>query len=220
MKFESLQQIWDTQNDKPVFAMKDARLLLALYQQREQSRRKLFWRQFFPMYGAAAVMLAGAAFTFFAFYWKSVYIKKIARDFPMNAWDYTMFAIAAISLLALVAILYAERKKQERTQDVFAPSLREELDRGVALLDFELTLYSAPRLFKLHSLLFAGVLALVWEVGRLNGERTSWNMLFINLLCMGAATLPSLIAKKNKEEALLPRRRALESMRAALDEAA
>ena len=39
MEFENLQAIWDTQNDKPVFAMKDARLLVALYQQREQSRR-------------------------------------------------------------------------------------------------------------------------------------------------------------------------------------
>ena len=42
MKFENLQAIWDTQNDMPHFAMKEARLLVALYQQREQSRRRLF----------------------------------------------------------------------------------------------------------------------------------------------------------------------------------
>ena len=30
MEFENLQAIWDTQNDKPVFAMQDARLLVAL----------------------------------------------------------------------------------------------------------------------------------------------------------------------------------------------
>ena len=40
MEFENLQAIWDTQNDKPVFAMQDARLLVALYQQRERSRRR------------------------------------------------------------------------------------------------------------------------------------------------------------------------------------
>ena len=48
MKFENLQAIWDTQNDKPVFAMKDARLLVALYQQREQSRRRIFRQLFAP----------------------------------------------------------------------------------------------------------------------------------------------------------------------------
>ena len=49
MKFENLQATWDTQNDKPVFAMTDARLLVALYQQREHSRRRLFRQQFAPL---------------------------------------------------------------------------------------------------------------------------------------------------------------------------
>jgi hypothetical protein len=53
MEFESLQAIWDTQNDKPVFAMQDARLLVALYQQRERSRRRLFKWTFAPLYGGA-----------------------------------------------------------------------------------------------------------------------------------------------------------------------
>ena len=57
MKFENLQAIWDTQNDKPVFAMKDARLLVALYQQREQSRRRLFRQAFAPLYVMALIGL-------------------------------------------------------------------------------------------------------------------------------------------------------------------
>jgi len=138
----------------------------------------------------------------------------------MDASDYTAFAIASVSLLALAAILYMERKKHEQTQNVFAPSLREELDRGVVLLDFQLNLLSAPRLLKIHGLLYIAVLLIVWEVGRLNGEPAPWNMMFINVLCMAATTLLSLIAKKQSEEKMLPRRRALESMRAALDESA
>ena len=61
---------------------------------------------------------------------KSIYIKKIARDFPMSAWDYAAFAVAAGALVAIVVPLYIERKRHERTQQVFVPSLREELDRG------------------------------------------------------------------------------------------
>ncbi len=58
MEFENLQAIWDTQNEKPVFAMQDARLLVALYQQRERSRRRAFRLHFAPMYVAALAMLA------------------------------------------------------------------------------------------------------------------------------------------------------------------
>ena len=58
MEFENLQAIWDTQNDKPVFAMQDARLVVALYQQRERSRRRAFRLHFAPMYVAALAMLA------------------------------------------------------------------------------------------------------------------------------------------------------------------
>ena len=61
MEFEDLQAIWDTQNDKPVFAMQDARLLVALYQQRERSRQRAFRLHFAPMYVAALAMLRKVA---------------------------------------------------------------------------------------------------------------------------------------------------------------
>src|SRR5690242_7640246 len=146
MEFENLQAIWDTQNEKPVFAMQDARLLVALYQQREQSRRRLFKQYFLPMYIAAPIGLAGIGFVFLAFFMKSIYIKKLARDFPMSAWDYAAFVVAAAALVAMVIPPYIERTRHERTQQVFAPSLREELDRGMAQLDFEVGLHSTSRL--------------------------------------------------------------------------
>ena len=52
------------------------------------------------------------------------------NGFGMSAWDYAGLAVAAGALLAIVVPLYRERKKHERTQKIFAPSLREELDRG------------------------------------------------------------------------------------------
>jgi len=218
MKFENLQAIWDTQNDKPVFAMKDARLLLALYQQREQSRRRLFWVQFAPMYAVGLGMLAGMAFMFVAFYYKSLNIKKLARDFPMSAWDYLAFAIAAGSLLAIVVLMYLERKKHERTQKIFAPSLREELDRGLAQLDFELSLYSTPWLWKILGLTYVGAGLFNWEVGRLNGDPLPWRLMLMSVPFMVAGLLSTSSYKKKKMEQVLPRKRALESMRAALDE--
>jgi hypothetical protein len=218
MRFENLQAIWDTQNEQPVFAMKDARLLLALYQQREQSRRRLWWTQFAPMYGVSLGMLAGTFFIFVAFYYKSLYIQKIARDFPMSFWDYIVFGLAAGSLLAIVGLLYAERKKHERIQNVFAPSLREELDRGLAQLDFELSLYSTPWNVKMIGLTNAAALLFCWEVGRLNGDPVPWKLMLILLPCVVAGIASTSGIRKRKLKQVLPRRRALESMIAALDE--
>ena len=218
MKFENLQAIWDTQNDKPVFAMKDARLLVALYQQREQSRRQLSRQAFAPLYVMALIGLAGVGLTFFAFLWKSLHIEKIARDFPMSAWDYAAFAVAAGALVAMVAPMYAEQKRHERTQEVFAPSLREELERGISQLDFELGLFSTPRVASIYGWLTIAVVLFNWELGRLNGNSTSWDTVWMPILGMVAAIWPALYAKKTISEGMIARRRALESMRAALDE--
>jgi len=218
MEFENLQAIWDTQNDKPVFAMQDARLLVALYQQREHQRRRLFKQHFMPMYIVAPIGLVGVGFVFLAFFMKSIYIKKIARDFPMSAWDYAAFAVAAGALVAMVVPMYIERKRHERTQQVFAPSLREELDRGMAQLDFEVGLHSTSRMARFYGLFTIAVVLFVWEVGRLNGNPTSWGLVWMTVPSMIAASWASFAAKKAMVEKLLPRKRALESMRAALEE--
>jgi len=218
MEFEDMKAIWDTQNDKPVFSMQDQRLVVALYQQREQSRRRIFKQQFLPLYVMVPIGLAGVGFMFFAFFMKSLYIEKIARDFPMSAWDYAAFAVAAGALVAMVAPMYSERKRHERTQKVFAPSLREELERGISQLDFELSLYSTPRLAGLYGWMTVAVLLFTWEMGRLNGNSTSWDIVWMTMFCMAAATWPTLTAKKAFIERVTARKRALEAMRAALDE--
>lgn len=218
MEFENLQAIWDTQNDKPVFSLQDARLLVALYQQREHRRRRLFKWYFLPMYIMAPIGLVGVGLVFLAFFMKSINIKTIARDFPLSAWDYAAFAVAAGALVAMVVPLYIERKRHERTQQVFAPSLREELDRGMAQLDFEVGLLSTSRMARFYGSLTIAVVLFTWEVGRLNGNPTSWGLVWMNMLLMVAASWFWFTAKKGLVESVMQRKRALESMRAALDE--
>lgn len=222
MEFEDLQAIWDTQNDKPVFAMQDARLLVALYQQREHSRRRIFQLHFAPMYGLAVLMLAviGALFA------TLLKIASLMRRYKglfthngvgMSAWDYAGLAVAAGAILAIVVPLYLERKKHERTQEIFAPTLREELDRGIAQLDFAIGLDNTPRVMRIFTLLSIAIVIMFWESGRAGGDPTPWwsglGALFVLLPgCAGFAL------RKKTMERRLERRRALESMRAALDE--
>jgi hypothetical protein len=225
MDFESLQAIWDTQNDKPVFAMQDARLVVALYQQRERSRRRLFKQQFAPMYGTALLVLTVLGAVFATFLKITSLMRRFGSRFPMphhsfgmSAWDYAGFAAVAGALLGIVVPMYLERKKHERTQEIFAPSLREELDRGIAQLDFEMGLHSNPRVMRILTLLLIAAVILNWEAGRTGGNPTPWGLALLALFCWFLGAQAGFAARKKVMERARTRRRALESMRAALDE--
>ncbi len=233
MEFESLQAIWDTQNEKPVFAMQDARLLVALYQQRERSRQRAFRLHFAPMYVAVLFMLAVigsliATFLNIASLMRRFKGRFTHNGFAMSAWDYAGLAVAAGALLAMVVPLYRERKKHERAQEIFAPSLRDELDRGLAQLDFEIRLDRAPRVMRILTLLSIAVVMISWEAQRAGGNPTPWwsalGVVWVFLpvgLVWAVARLQGKLQKRERglmRRLRLARRRALESMRAALDD--
>jgi len=217
MEFEDLQAIWNTQNDRPVFSINDSRLAVGLYQQREQSRRRLFRGQFIPFYFTALFIAAGSAFMFLAFFAKTI-SKMRLTDPQMSVWDGVALAIAMGAAMAVAASMYIQRRKHERTQNVFAPSLREELERGISQLDFELSLYSTSRVVRILTALSIGMTVLMWEVGRLNGESTPWMMLAYAAICMYPGNWYGFALKRKIVERVMQRKRALETMLATLDE--
>ena len=223
MEFESLQAIWDTQNDQPVFAMQDARLLVALYQQREHRRRRIFKREFAPMYVTALVLLAILGAVFATLLNVARLMRRFGSGFPHNGvgisvWDYAACAVAACALLAIVVPMYSERKKHKRAQEMFAPSLREELDRGIAQLDFEIGLDRVPRVIRILSLMLIAVMIMNWEEGRAAGLPAPWGQTLVVPFLVFLGGCAGFAASKRRMVRTLERRRALESMRAALDE--
>ncbi|MEO5925755.1 MAG: hypothetical protein ABIR70_18195 [Bryobacteraceae bacterium] len=219
MQFEELQKVWDTQNERPVFAMDDARLSVALYQQREQRGRRIFRREFAPIYFTLPLLIFFSGFVLVAFYFKTA-SKMRMTDPRMTIWDGVALVIATVASIAIMVFMHAEHRRHKRTQHVFAPSLREELERGISQVDFELSLYSTPRVLTLIALVTIGAGVILWESGRLNGNSTSWGMLGYNLVLMIVSTWWGLAAKNKSVERVMQRRRALESMLAALQEGA
>jgi len=219
MEFKDLQSIWDTQNDKPVFAMQDPRLLVALYQQRERSRRRILHWSFAPLYVTALIMVGVIGSLVAAFRNIAGVMRRYPRfthhGFGISAWDYAGLAVAAAALLVLVVSLYLERKKHERTQEIFAPSLREELDRGIAQLDFWMGLDRPARILRILTLLAIALVLTEWESGRAAGNPRPW----WTLLWALAVFLPGFVGFALKKKPLRrEHRRALVAMRTALDE--
>ena len=217
MQFEDLQAIWDTQNDQPVFSMNDSRLAVGLYQQREQSRRRLFRELFAPAYVIALSITVALGLTFLVFFVKTV-TKMRLTDPQMSIWDGAALVAGVGAALAVVARMYRERRKHEGAQNVFAPSLREELERGISQLDFELSFYGTSRVWNVPALVSLATSVLLCELGRLNGESTPWTMLAVSLGGVVSSVWAGLVANKKVVERMEQRKRALESMRAALEE--
>lgn len=215
MEFEDLQAIWDTQNDRPVFSMNDSRLAVGLYQQREQSRRRLFRLLFAPAYGIALSITVALGLTFLVFLFKTVSEMRLT-DPLMSIWDGASLAAAVGAALAVVVPMYRQRRKHEGTQNVFAPSLRQELERGISQLDFELG--CASWAWRVPALVSFGTCVLFWELGRLNGQGPPWTLLAVVLSGVAASVWAGFAASRKAVEQIEQRRHALESMRAALDE--
>jgi hypothetical protein len=215
MQFEDLQAIWDTQTERPVFAINDSRLAVGLYQQRERSRRRLFREQIAPLYFGAWMVAAFSAFLFLVFFVKTI-SKMRLTDPLMTVWDGAALLIALAAAVSVAVPMYSERRKHEREQNVFAPSLREELDRGISQLDFELNFHSTRRMCKSFAMVFIGGVVMLWETGRLNGDPAPWSALPVILICMIASSWYAFAARNKIVEQVTQRKRALESMRSEL----
>ena len=110
MRLEELQAIWETQADRPVFAVNEFGLHLELYRTRERARRRLFWGAYFPGLVGSLVGLVILLVLFISFY-----LKNAAKDFPMNAWDTLAFLVAAGAVVLSASSMYA-RSKHERSR--------------------------------------------------------------------------------------------------------
>ena len=143
MELEELQAIWETQTERPVFSVNDFGLHLALYQVRERARRRLFWGGYFVGFVCSLLGLVGLLVIFVVFYFKDA-----VDDFPMNAWDGLAFLVAAIAIVLSASSMYASRRKHEKDQSVFAPSLRQEIERGIAQIDFEISTVTSAQAWR------------------------------------------------------------------------
>jgi hypothetical protein len=213
MRLEELQAIWATQSDRPVFAVNEFGLHMELYRTRDRARRRLFWGSYFPGFVGSLTGVAILLVLFVAFYFKDA-----TKDFPMNAWDGLAFLVAATAIVLCAWSMYASRRKHEMGQSVFAPSLRQEIERGIAQIDFEIFTATSAHAWRLAALVSIGAILMGWEAGRLNGDPLPWEILWANVGLV-VATFVSLVPMSRRlVKQGLQRRRALEAILAKLDE--
>jgi hypothetical protein len=192
--------------------MNEPGLMVALYRHRERSRRDVLWKLYVPAYAAMLLMLLILAGTCLLFYFKDA-----SHDFPMSVWDGAAFFAGVAAFGGVAVPFYLVRRRQERRQEVFAPTLRKEIDLSIEQLEFEIKV-AGYWVVRNGLLLTIGVMLGMWEMARLNGNSLpSWDGFLLVALMPFLSWIAHLAVKEEIDKVTLPRTRALEQLRASLE---
>ena len=211
MNLDDLMEVWRSQDASPLYGVDKTLLLLALRQEQvklQAQRRRERW-----ITGvASAFLIAGMAFFLFI---------MIYDNDPRTEWDFAIPIVGAAAALLWGGAMYVSHRAQARRERSFGESLREQLNRHIAQLD-----YQATRVVRLASVLVTALPPLVCATAiilagwRINNEPFSdewvWIVGGIFVCAMGSAA-GLWEQRRSMERDFLPRKRRLEALLKELD---
>ena len=135
MNFDELMAVWRTQDAAPLHGLNETLLRLAL-RQNEAKRQK--WRRIerWIIYVLSAGVVAGLAL-----FLANMILLTIYRD-DMNGltgWDLVLPVVGAAAALICARAVYVGHRAQARREQRFGESLRDQLCRSIAQLDYQAT---------------------------------------------------------------------------------
>jgi uncharacterized membrane protein len=213
MLLEELQAIPATQTERPVSLVNDVGLHLSLYQDRERARRRIFWGCYLIGFVCSLLGLVGLLVMFVVFFFKGP-----VGSFLMNSWDDVAFIVAAIAIVSCASSMYMSWRKHETDQSVFAPSVRQEIERCIAQIDFEISTYTSWIAWRSVALFSLVAILMSWECGRLAGDPRPWDALWMAVALVVATFVALVPASRQSVKQGLRRKRVLEGLLARLNE--
>ena len=171
---DELIAIWRSQDAAPLHGIDNTVLDQALRQDqaRLQGQRR---RQAVIMYLASAFVIVAMAFFF---------VVMIYRADVMTGWDLVIPIVGAVGALVMAVALFASRREQVRRERRFGESLRDQLGRRIAQVDYEMTRGSRLASVLLVAI-FVSVTAFLLATMRVNSEPNApfegWPM-FVGLI--------------------------------------
>ncbi len=211
MSLDELMRAWQSQESAPLYGVNETLLRLALNKEEAKVRRQ--WLvEGWALYGVTPLLLAGVAFLF---------LIMVYDDDPRTSWDFALPIIGAVSWLLWAWSIYRFRTTQALRESRFGVSLRDQVARHLAQLD-----YQATRAVRVGNVvrdtvppLICGIMLLLagW---RINNEpfSTQWPLIvgfivssvFWSLLTVG-------LQRRRVRRELMPRKLRLEALLKDLD---
>ena len=216
MNLDDLMAVWRSQDAAPLHGLNETQLRLALRQD-EAKRQK--WRRIerWIIYVLSAGVVAGLALCL-----ANMMLLMIYRD-DMNGltgWDLVLPIVgAAAALIGARAVSVGHRAQALREQS-FGESLRDQLNRSIAQLDYQAT--TLHRTLMLVIVLMGGICptALSLALSRLNEKSFSddgYMIVWLSLMCVFGVATGVWSIRQQARDVVLPHKRRLEALLKELD---
>ena len=216
MNLDELMSVWRSQDAAPLHGLNETQLWLALRQD-EAKRQK--WRRLerWIIYVLSAGVVAGLAL-----FLANMILLMIYRD-DMNGltgWDLVLPVVgAAAALIGARAVSVGHRAQKLRKQS-FGESLRDQLNRSIAQVDYQATTFH--RTLMLVLVLLTGIcpIALLLALSRLNEKPFSddgYIVVWLSLMCVFGVAIGVWSIHQQTRDVVLPHKRRLEALLNELD---
>ncbi len=216
MNLDDLMAVWKSQEAAPLHGLNETRLWLTLGQD-EAKRQK--WRRIerWIIYVMSAVFVAGMAL-----FLANMTLLMIYRD-DMNGltgWDLALPVVGAVAALISGRAIYVGHRAQALREQSFGESLRDQLNRSIAQLDYQAT--TLHRTLLLVLVLLTGIcpIALLLALSRLNEKPFSddgYMIVWLSLMSVFGVTTGVWSIRQQTRDVVLPHKRRLEALLKELD---
>lgn len=148
MNLDDLMEVWRSQDASPVHGVNEAVVRQALRQDEEKMQReRRAWIGF--TYIMAALVLGGMT--------RDLSIMISRDDGVLSGWDYAIPVVGAVAAVLWVRMMYLRQRAQTLREQSFGDSLRDQISRQLAQLEF------GAKISRLAGLLPIVVLPIVWS---------------------------------------------------------
>ncbi len=202
MNFDDLKLVWDSQNEEPHYAIDEAGLHAILRQKSQTLKKLIFWQEA-QTYGSSLFILLAMA---------AVSVGLIFDVFrhPATATDYSVLAIGATGWLYFAGKVYFSRRQQRQRTARFTESIRDELERDLEQLDYEID--GRQDLVSGFIPPYVGGILFMWVFFRAMGA-PEWMILPMIVAMIIGLVVETGSQRRLVERDLEPRREELESLR-------
>ena len=212
MNLDELTAVWKSQDAAPLHGLNETQLHLALRQDEAKQQK---WRRIerWIIYLLSAGFVAGMALCL---------VKPIYRYHAdvVTGWDFAIPIFGAVAALLSGRAMYVLRRAQALREQGFGDSLRDQLNRSIAQLDYQAT--TLHRTLMLVIVLLGGIcpIALLLALSRLNEKSFSddgYMTVWLSLMCVCGVATGVWQLRCQTRDVVLPHKRRLEALLKELD---
>ena len=216
MNLDDLMEVWRSQDVSPLHGVNEALLRLELRQDEAKQQKWLRIARWI-FYATNAVVLADTARVLFIMIYRS-------DDNVVSGWDYAIPIVGAAAALLWVRMMYVRQRAQAAREQRFGASLRDQINRQLAQLDYGATMSRLASLLGAVLLPIVSAFTIILSSWRINNRSFSdpWLSLpIVFMICWSILMVGGALwwTRRVVQRKMLPRKRRLEALLQDLDAA-